>query len=163
MAEAEESLAEVPLSEEINDTDDDEPIWLPHEDKHRRMSYIPLPGVLRTFPDISPAKLCELADLKAVAPSKVLAIVPTASVTQLCDFCKLAESLQVPDEAVAAPPPRVPDPLPVEEEADRVANLLAELKKLKPRFVLLWICVIIVCAISIPLMCKLSFVPFLFR
>ena len=81
MAEAEESLAEVPQSEEINDT---------HEDKHRRMSYIPLPGVLRTFPDISPAKLCELADLKAVAPSKVLAIVPTASVTQLCDFCKLA-------------------------------------------------------------------------
>ena len=154
MAEAEESLAEVPQSEEINDT---------HEDKHRRMSYIPLPGVLGIFPDLSPAKLCELADLKAVAPSKVPAIVPTATVAQLCDFCKLAESLQVPDEAVAAPPPRVPDPLPVEEEADRVANLLAELKKLKPRFVVLWICVIIVCAISIPLMCKLSFVPFLFR
>ena len=73
--------------------------------------------------------------MKAVAPSKVLAIVPTATVAQLCDFCKLAESLQVPDEAVAAPPPHVPDPLPVEEKADPVVNLLAELKKFKPRFV----------------------------
>ena len=141
MAEAEGSQAEVPLSEEINDSDDDAPIWQPHEGKRRRMSYIPLPGVLRIFPDISPAKLCELADLKAVTPSKVLVIVPTASVTQLWDFCKLAESVQVPDEAVAAPQPVVPDPLPVKEDAVRVASLLAELKRLKPRFVLfLYLC-----------------------
>ena len=87
MAEAEESLAEVPLSEEVNETDD-EPIWPPQEGKRRRMSYIPLPGVLGIFPDISPAKLCELADLKAVAPSKDLAIVPNyatfASSRSLC-------------------------------------------------------------------------------
>ena len=73
--------------------------------------------------------------LKAVSPSKVLAIVPTATVAQLCDFCKLAESLQIPDDAGAAPPPRVLDPLPVEDKGNPVVDLLAELKKLKPRFV----------------------------
>ena len=134
MDEAEESLAVDPQSEEVNDTDD-EVIWPLQEVKRRRMTYIPLPGVLGIFPDLSPAKLCELADLKAVSPSKVLAIVPTATVAQLCDFCKLAESLQVPDDAVAAPPPHVLDPLPVVEKADPVVDLLAELKKLKPRFV----------------------------
>ena len=123
-----------PQSEEVNDTDD-EVIWPLQEVKRRRMTYLPLPGVLGIFPDLSPAKLCELADLKAVSPSKILAIVPTATVAQLCDFCKLAESLQVPDDAVAAPPPHILNPLPVEEKADPVVDLLAELKKLKPRFV----------------------------
>ena len=135
MAEAEESLAVEPQSEEVNDTDDGV-IWPVQEVKRRRMTYIPLPGVLGIFPDLSsPAKLCELADLKAVSPSKVLAIVPTATVAQLCDFCKLAESLQVPDDAVAAPPPHGLDPLPVVEKADPGVDLLAALKKLKPRFV----------------------------
>ena len=134
MAEAEESMAEDNQAEEANDTDD-EVIWPLPEVKRRRMTYIPLPAVFGVFPDLSPAKLCELADLKAVSPSKVLAIVPTATVAQLCDFCKLAEPLQVYDDAVAAPPLRVPDPLPVEEKADSMVDLLAELKKFKPRFV----------------------------
>ena len=54
-------------SEEVNDTDV-EASWPLPELKRRRMTYIPLPAVLRGFPDLSPAKLCELADLKAVSP-----------------------------------------------------------------------------------------------
>ena len=134
MAEAEGSLAVDPHVEEANDTDY-KVIWPLQEVKRRRRTYIPLPEVLGIFPELSPAKLCELADLKAVSPSNVLTTVPTATVAQLCDFCKLTKSLQIPDDAVAAPPPHVPDPLPVEEKTNAVVDLLAELKKLQPRFV----------------------------
>ena len=140
MAEAEESegVVDEPQAEEAPDTDD-EIIWPLPGVKRRRMAYIPLPGVLGIFPEVSPATLCELADLKTVSPSRVLAIVPTATVAQLCDFCKLAESLQAPDNAVDQPP-HVPDPLPVQEKSGPVADLLAELKKLRPRFA--WVIVL---------------------
>ena len=87
MAEAEASLAVDPQVEEVNDTDD-EVIWPLQEVKRRRRTYIPLPEVLGIFPELSPAKLCELADLKAVSPSKVLATVPTATVAHLAELKK---------------------------------------------------------------------------
>ena len=63
MAEAEESLAVDPQVEEVNDTDD-EVIWPLQEVKRRRVTHFPLPGVLGIFPDLSPAKLCELVDFE---------------------------------------------------------------------------------------------------
>ena len=68
MAEAEGSLAVDPHVEEAYDTDD-KVIWPLQEVKRRRRSYYPLPEVLRIFPELSPATLCELADVKAGSPS----------------------------------------------------------------------------------------------
>ena len=70
--------------------------------------------------------------MKEVSPSRVLAVVPAATVKQLCDFCQLADDTQVPVPAVA-PQPIDADPPQPQNNADIVADLLAEIKKLKPR------------------------------
>ena len=128
MAEAEGSdvvindpLAEgaLPLAEWAPDTDDE--MILPVLGvKRRRKSYIPLPVVLGIFPDVTPAILCDLADMNTVSPSRVLAIVPTATVSQLCDFCKLEEYLQAPDVAVDQPP-KIPDLPPARDDSGPVS------------------------------------------
>ena len=71
--------------------------------------------------------------MKTDSPSSVLANIHTATVAQLCDFCKLAESLQAYDIAVDQPL-NIPNPPPARDHSGPVADLLAELKKLRPKF-----------------------------
>ena len=100
-----------PLAEGAPDTDDE--MILPVSGvKRRRKSYIPLPVVLGIFPDVTPAILCDLA--------RVLAIVPTATVSQLFHFFKLAEYLQAPDVAVDQPP-KIPDLPPARDDSGPVS------------------------------------------
>ena len=44
--------------------------------------------------EISPKKLCSLSAIKRGTPSVVLDIIPTASTVQICQMCKLWESLK---------------------------------------------------------------------
>ena len=123
----------MPQAEEAPNTDD-QVIWSVLAIKRRLSAYLPLPGVLRIFPDVKPPTLCELADLKTVRRGfGVLAIVPKATMAQLCDFCELTESFQAPDNAVVQPR-NISDPQPAQNESGPVADLLRELQKLKPRF-----------------------------
>ena len=87
MAEAEDINMVVikPVSEEAPDTDD-RMIWPVSGVKRRLKAYIPHPGMLWLFPDVCPATLCELADMKTDSLSSVLAYIHTATVAQLCDL-----------------------------------------------------------------------------
>ena len=128
-AEGTDVVVDEPLAEEASDTDD-QMIWPVSGVKRRRKAYIQLPGMLWIFPDVTPATFCELADMKTVSPSRVLAIIPMATVAQLCDFCKLTETLQAPDIAVDEPP-HIPDPPPA-----RLFRILALLAFVGPFFFL---------------------------
>ena len=78
-------VVDKPMAEEAPDTDD-RMIWPVSGVKHRLKAYIPHPGMLWIFPDVCPATLCELANMKTDSSSSVLAHIQTATVAQLCDL-----------------------------------------------------------------------------
>ena len=57
--------------EDHDNGSEDEPIW-PARSKRRRRSYISPASILKVFPDVTPATLCELSELKTCTPTKIL-------------------------------------------------------------------------------------------
>ena len=103
---------------------EDEPIW-PARSKRRRRSYIPPARILEVFPDVTPETLCELSELKSFTPTKILSHVPSATVGQIAEMCRVVEELQAPAKFKTEPEKiRTGSPL----------DLLAELKKIKSRW-----------------------------
>ena len=65
--------------------------------KRRRRGYLPLSRVQKVFPELSPKDLVSLVELTSYTPSKVLALVPSASSTQLgALFDIIEETLPAP-------------------------------------------------------------------
>ena len=54
--------------------------------KRKRRTFISPSLVLKSFPDISPAVLCQLTELDPPTPSEVLNLIPAATSAQIAQF-----------------------------------------------------------------------------
>ena len=57
--------------------------------KRSRRSYVPPSLLLEVFPGVEPEILCKLSELDPPTPSKLLALVPGASSTEIAEFFDL--------------------------------------------------------------------------
>ena len=61
--------------------------------KRRRKSFLPLSDVAEIFKEVTPGQLCQPAEMSVYAPSKVLALVESVTIKQLCAYDALVNKI----------------------------------------------------------------------